>query len=92
MLRILFYIGIILFGFALSKYNLIPEKIKSKIGIFQTFSLFFLLGIMGFNIGSDNKILSNFHNLGFQALVISIFSILGSILFTSLIFGKGGKK
>lgn len=93
--RIFLYIAIISFGFFLSKYKVIPLKLKTKTGILQSFSLFFLLGVMGYKIGSDDKIISEFPNLGFQALIIAIFSILGSILITKFFFhnkNKGVKK
>ncbi|WP_297596568.1 LysO family transporter [uncultured Cetobacterium sp.] len=86
MIRIILYIAIISFGFVLSKYKIIPLKIKAKTGILQSFSLFFLLGVMGYKIGSDDKIVSEFPSLGFQALIIAIFSIFGSILITKLFF------
>ncbi|MGL4424860.1 MAG: LysO family transporter [Cetobacterium sp.] len=93
MLRILLYVFIISCGFLLNKYNLIPLKLKNKTSIFQTVSLFFLLAVMGYKIGSDDKIISSFPTLGFTAFVISILSIVGSILFTKLFFmKKGGKK
>ncbi|WP_432204948.1 LysO family transporter [Cetobacterium somerae] len=92
MSRILLYIFIISCGFFLSKYNLIPLKLKIKTSILQTLSLFFLLGVMGYKIGSDDKIISEFPTLGFQALIIAIFSILGSILITKFLFKKRGEK
>lgn len=92
MFRILLYIFIISFGFLLSKYKLIPLKLKIKTALLQSFSLFFLLGVMGYKIGSDNKIIKEFPNLGFQAFVIAFFSILGSIFITKFFFSKGGDR
>ncbi len=92
MVRILFYIFIISCGFLLSKYQLIPLKLKMKTSILQSFSLFFLLGVMGYKIGSDNKIIKEFPNLGLQAIVIAFFSILGSIFITKFFFRKRGDK
>lgn len=90
MFRILLYIFIITFGFLLSKYHLIPLKLKLKTSFLQTSSLFFLLGVMGYKIGSDEKIIKEFPNLGFQAIIIACFSILGSILITKIIFKRRG--
>ncbi|WP_297434851.1 LysO family transporter [uncultured Cetobacterium sp.] len=92
MIRILLYIFIISCGFLLSKYQLIPLKLKMKTAILQSFSLFFLLGVMGYKIGSDNKIIKEFPNLGLQAIVIALFSILGSIFITKVFFRKRGDK
>ena len=93
MTRILLYIFIISLGFILSKYKIIPLYLKSKTAILQCFSLFFLLGIMGYKIGSDNNIISEFPRIGMQAFTISLCSILGSIFITKLFFMKkiGGK-
>ncbi|MGL4652259.1 LysO family transporter [Cetobacterium sp.] len=92
MIRILLYVFIICFGFFLSKYNLIPFKLKNKTGILQTASLFFLLSIMGYKIGSDDKIIKEFPTLGLYGLIIAILSILGSILITRLFFQRRGDK
>lgn len=90
--RILLYILIIMFGFSLSKYDLISKKIKTS--LFQTLSLLFLLAVMGYKIGSNNKIISEFPKLGFQAFTIAILSVIGSIIVTMICFTKkkGDKK
>ena len=41
--------------------------IDRKVGLLQTLSLFFLLGVMGYKIGSDDKIIANFHILGLES-------------------------
>ncbi|MGL5000597.1 MAG: LysO family transporter [Cetobacterium sp.] len=92
MLRILLYIFIISCGFILSKYNHIPLFIKSKTNILQTFCLFFLLGIMGYKIGSNEQIIKEFPQFGLKALVIAILSILGSIIITFILSKKIGDK
>lgn len=92
MFRILLYIFIISFGFFLSKYHLIPLKLKLKTSFLQSLSLFFLLAVMGYKIGSDNKIIEEFPSLGLQAIVIAIFSILGSVFITKFFFRKRGDK
>lgn len=90
MLRILLYVFIITCGFLLSKYHLIPIKLKLRTAFLQSLSLFFLLGVMGYKIGSDDKIIKEFPNLGLQAAIIAFFSILGSILITKMFFRRKG--
>lgn len=91
MTTILLYIFIILVGFLVAKKRLIPDFLKTKVSHFQTAALFFLLCVMGYKIGSDEKIIANFSQLGFQAIIITIFTISFSIIFVFL-FYKGGKK
>lgn len=86
MLRILFYIVIICAGFLLSKFSFLPKGIYKKIEKFQSFSLFFLLAVMGYKVGSDNEIISNFHRIGLEALVVSVLTIIFSVLFTYMVF------
>lgn len=89
--RIILYVVIIGIGFILSNKKLIPDFFKRKISLFQTLSLFFLLGIMGYKIGADKEIISNLHKIGFQALLVGSLSIVFSIVITFLFFRKKGE-
>ncbi|MGL5123394.1 MAG: LysO family transporter [Fusobacteriaceae bacterium] len=86
MLRILLYVVIILIGIYLSKKKLIPKSIDKRTGKLQTLSLFFLLGTMGYKIGTDETILSNLHKIGLESFIIAFFTIVGSILCTKIVF------
>lgn len=88
---IFLYIVIMLFGIFLARKNLIPEMLKTKIAHLQTAALVFLLGILGYKLGSDSNLLSSIHLLGFQALVIAVFAIIFSILFVFIIYKKGDR-
>ena len=59
MQTIILYIIIILLGFFITKKQLIPNKLKTKIGHLQNFALYFLLCFMGYKIGADDKIINN---------------------------------
>lgn len=89
---ILLYIFIILVGFVISKKKLIPDLILRKITHFQNISLFILLGFMGYKIGADKGLILSLPKIGLQAFCISIFSILFSVIFSHLLYKKGGKK
>lgn len=91
MLDILLYISIIFVGFIISKKKLIPKLMLKKIIHFQSASLFILLGFMGYKIGADKKLISSLPNIGLQAFIISIFSIIFSILFVYLFYTRGKK-
>ncbi|SHE31166.1 Membrane protein of unknown function [Marinitoga hydrogenitolerans DSM 16785] len=43
-----------------------------------------LLFFMGFEIGSDQNLISKLPEIGYLALLIAIFSILGSVILTTL--------
>jgi len=43
-----------------------------------------LLFFMGYEIGNDDTLISQIQEIGFTALYIAVFSIIGSILFTSI--------
>ncbi len=92
MLRILLYVGIILIGAYLSKKGVIPKRIDKSVGKLQTLSLFFLLGTMGYKIGTDDEIISNLHRIGIESFIIAFFSIVGSVVCTKVIFKIIAKK
>lgn len=88
---IILYVAIILVGYFITKKGLIPKFIDNKVGMLQSLSLFFLLGMMGYKIGANKELLSNFHILGINSIIISICAILGSIVLVHIVY-RGGKK
>lgn len=89
-MQILLYFAIMIVGIILSRKNLIPKNILDKIHHYQTLALCILLVSMGFAIGADESIIANLSIIGFNALIISIFTIIFSILIVKLIY-RGGK-
>ena len=84
--QILFYVAIISLGAFLAKRKLIPSGIKKRLGMFQSISLFILLGTMGYKIGVDDSIIANFKIIGKQSVIFAILTAGGSVLFTYLCF------
>ena len=87
MQTIILYIIIILLGFFITKKQLIPNKLKTKIGHLQNFALYFLLCF----IGADDKIINNISQLGIQAIIITLFITFFSVLVVFLVY-KGDRK
>lgn len=88
---IILYVAIILVGYFITKKGLIPKFIDNKVGLLQSCSLFFLLGMMGYKIGSDDKILANFHILGLNSIIVTVCAVVGSVLLVHIIY-RGGNK
>ena len=91
MQTIILYIIIILLGFFITKKQLIPNKLKTKIGHLQNFALYFLLCFMGYKIGANDKIINNISQLGIQAIIITLFITFFSVLVVFLVY-KGDRK
>lgn len=87
MLRILLYIAIILLGAFLGASGRLSDRITSKLSKLQFASLLLMLFVMGINIGVNDEVVNGFYRLGFQAVVLSAFSIIFSILFVRLVSG-----
>ncbi len=83
--RLLLYLAILLVGGFIGFKELANKKIISKLDHIQSGSLLFLLFIMGIRIGLDDKVISSFLKLGVQALVLSVFSIVFSVLLIKLV-------
>lgn len=84
-IRLLLYLSFILLGAFISYKDKISENILSKINIIQTLSLLFLLLIMGVKIGIDEDVIKSFFNIGFKAIIMSIFTVGFSILFVYIV-------
>lgn len=63
-------------GYLIHKKSILL-KINNKL---LTFSIYFLLFLLGIKIGLNDKIVNNIHNLGFQAVIITIGALLGSLI------------
>lgn len=72
----------IISGSILSKFPSII-KVNEKLLNLAIYALLLLLGI---GVGSNNKIISNIYNLGYQALIIALGAIIGSVLLCWLIY------
>lgn len=73
--RLVLYLAILIFGAFIGFKGLASEKIHRRMNLIQTLCLLFLLFVMGIRIGVDKDVISSFGKLGYQAVVISIFSI-----------------
>lgn len=84
-MRIILYIVIILIGYLIGKKNMFPRKMEHRLTTLQNICLIFLLGVMGYKIGSNDEILKNFHEIGVESLVVASLSIFFSILFVKIL-------
>lgn len=89
-MRILLYIFIISIGIIIGYKDILTEKWMGSISKIQMLCLLFLLFVMGLNIGVNRNIVNIFMKLGYQALVLSIFSIIFSIIGVKLVSKRLG--
>ncbi|WP_202976445.1 LysO family transporter [Anaerophilus nitritogenes] len=85
--RLLLYLFILGIGALIGFKGHLSENLASKLNFIQNSCLLFLLFIMGIRIGVDEKVLSSFFKLGYQALIMSIFAVLFSVLGVKLVKG-----
>ena len=64
-------------------------KLTDKLTNWAIYLLLFLLGL---SVGTNEKILQNFHQIGLQAILITIFAVAGSILVSWLLYHLVFKK
>ena len=84
MSSVLLYLGLLIIGGFLSYRGYIHKSFMAKIDKLQLACLFTLLFIMGMRIGMDDKILDAFAQIGLHAVLFSLATIGGSILFVHL--------
>lgn len=84
-MRILLYIFIILVGVFISSKGKLNEIVEKNLSKLQYASLLLLLFIMGVNIGINDKIISEFAKLGFQAVILALSSIILSVAAVKLV-------
>ncbi|MBS4540035.1 LysO family transporter [Clostridium sp. D2Q-11] len=84
-IRLILYLAIIFLGGIVGYKDLVHKTVVSKMNLIQSLCLLSLLFIMGIKIGGDKKVISSFFKLGYQAVIISVFSIALSVLFVMAI-------
>jgi uncharacterized membrane protein YbjE (DUF340 family) len=88
LLVIAFLIVGVLLGIIIKKRKSLTSNIDKSINI----SIYLLLFTLGLKAGSNDAIVSSLHNLGFTALLISLFTISGSILLAWIVYSFFFKK
>lgn len=72
----------ILIGFFLRGKQRIVFIIEKTTG----YSIYILLFLLGISVGTNDRVLSNFGIIGFNAIVIALSSVAGSILFSFILY------
>lgn len=62
----------------------LPEKALKKVNFLSGIILYLLLFFMGINTGSIDNILSQLNTIGIQALMVTTFSVLGTIIIATI--------
>ena len=78
---ILMTAGIIIGWFLHKKEKIL--KISSELTNWAIYLLLFLLGL---SVGTNEKILNNFDQIGYQAILITVFAVSGSVLVSWLTY------
>ncbi|KGG79860.1 hypothetical protein Y919_09460 [Caloranaerobacter azorensis H53214] len=94
-IRLLLYLAILILGALVGYKQLGSSKVDYNLSKIQSISLLFLLFVMGVKMGLDDRVISSFLELGFQAIIISAFSIFFSVLLIKSVKGyitKDSKK
>ena len=69
-------------GYLLTKIKFVNPVSEKITGII----IYILLFFMGLSVGTSEEIMHNLDTLGLQALLISVFSILGSIFLAKFVY------
>lgn len=62
------------------------EKILKVSNELTNWAIYLLLFLLGLSVGTNEKILKNFHEIGLQAIIITIFAVMGSVLVSWLVY------
>ena len=79
------------YGYVLRNWNIL-QKTEKTISL----TIFLLLFILGVSIGSNSLIVNNLGKFGWQAIVLAVSGVLGSLIAARLVlqlfFRKGGEQ
>ena len=77
---IIIVLAIMILGMGIGLFVGNRPRIIKIVGILTSFSIFLLLFLLGIGVGTNDKIISNLHTIGIQALVLTLGAILGSLV------------
>ncbi len=84
-LSLLLYIGMLALGVFVGSRKSVRSRELPWLGRLQTVALIALIAVLGVEIGADDKVISSLGEIGFSALVITIFALAGSLLAVTLV-------
>lgn len=67
-------------GMAIGYLRLIPQRFDRLAGHIVTVGLFFLLFSMGTSLGSNAEVMTNLAQIGYQAVLLAVATVIGSIV------------
>lgn len=82
---LLLYIGMLVLGIAVGSRKSVRARPCRWLGRLQFVALIALIAVLGVEIGADDKVISSLGEIGLSALVITAFSLAGSVLCVSLV-------
>ena len=71
---------------------LLQGRVKLPTGMITLISICLLLFILGLEIGSNQELLGNLPSMGLIALLVAVFTLLGSITLTKLLTSRSGSR
>jgi Na+/citrate or Na+/malate symporter len=84
-MSIILYTFIISIGYLIGRKNIFPKSLEKRLSDLQNICLIFLLGIMGYKIGSNDEIIKKFGEIGITSLIVASFSVFFSIIFVKIL-------
>nr|WP_319401607.1 LysO family transporter [uncultured Carboxylicivirga sp.] len=82
------YIVIALFvaGIAVGRQFRDKNKIRKGVDKAVSYAVYLLLFLLGISVGINNDIIQNFSSIGYQALLLTIGAVGGSVLLSTLVY------
>lgn len=84
---VLMSLGIII-GWFLHK----QKRFIKPISEVTNWAIYLLLFLLGLSVGTNKEILNNFNEIGYQAILITVFAVIGSVLVSWLTYTLFFKK
>ena len=79
---LLLYIGMLALGVLVGSRKAVRTRKLTWLGRLQFIAL---IAVLGVEIGADDKVISSLGEIGFSALVITVFALAGSLLAVTLV-------
>lgn len=62
------------------------NKFRHRIEFSITWAVYLLLFLLGITVGTQEKIINNFSKIGFEALILTVGAVFGSILLAYIVY------
>ncbi|SKC21286.1 LysO family transporter [Alkalitalea saponilacus] len=84
-MSVVIVIGLFLIGLIAGRFFKSYSIVRKRASLFMMWSVYLLLFFLGISVGNNPDVIENIPQLGWQAFLLSLGAVMGSVVFVALL-------